>query len=126
MVYGFKSNQNHGIFHTPVKASAQLDFTPDMVLLTEKTQDVEATCKQVKDYVEGVPFLTLQNRVRSDELASSILGKENIIGGIIMFNANFQESGVVTSGMKGDLIIGESYRENGERTSPIRYTEHGP
>lgn len=108
-----------GDFHVPVKAAGKLDFKPDLALLTVKTQDVESTCEEVKEYIEGVPLLTLQNGVRSDEIAASVIGRDNIIGGIIMFNANFQGSNVVRSGRKGTLVIGESFKENGERVKQI-------
>ncbi|HRX29416.1 MAG TPA: 2-dehydropantoate 2-reductase [Saprospiraceae bacterium] len=108
-----------GDFKVPSRAAAKLDFKPDLALLTVKSQDVDSMCEQTKDYIEGVPLLTLQNGVESDQLASSVVGKDNIISGIIMFNANFKGGGVVQSGRDGTLIIGEAFQENGSRVNNI-------
>lgn len=104
-----------GKFIINVQAKSELDFRPDIVLLAVKAQDVEAVCKQIKPYVIGVPVLMLQNGIRSDEMAASVLGDENIISCVVMFNARFINPGCVTYGVKGSLLIGETFRKNGKR-----------
>ena len=80
----------------PVRAAETLDFQPDLALLAVKTQDVEAACRQVAAYVRAIPIVTLQNGVRSDEIVATLLPRENIISGVVLFNAQFLEPGKVT------------------------------
>jgi 2-dehydropantoate 2-reductase len=89
------------------------------VLLSVKTQDVEEACKQIKSYASDIPIVTLQNGIRSDEIAANILGRENIIGGVVLFNAGFLNSGYVSYGVKGSLLIGEAYKKNGKHIEEI-------
>jgi 2-dehydropantoate 2-reductase len=109
-----------GKFTIRVKATERLNFRPDIVLLAVKTQDVAEACQAIRPYVEDVPIVTLQNGIRSDEIAASMLGKENIIGGVVLFNARFLEPGHVTYGSEGTLLIGEVFGENGARVEEIR------
>lgn len=108
-----------GIFTVSVPAKEALDFKPDLVLLAVKSQDVETVCRQIEPYVTGVPVVMLQNGVRSDEIAASVLGRENIIGGVVMFNARFLNPGQVTYSVKGFILISEAFQENGERIREI-------
>lgn len=109
-----------GKFTIRVKTTETLNFRPDIVLLAVKTQDVAETCQAIRPYVEDVPIVTLQNGIRSDEITASMLGKENIIGGVVLFNAQFLEPGYVTYGSEGALLIGEVFGENGARVEEIR------
>jgi 2-dehydropantoate 2-reductase len=59
-----------------VKAAENLDFKPDLVLFTVKTQDVESSIKEIKPFISGVPLVTMQNGVQSDDIVARILGEE--------------------------------------------------
>jgi ketopantoate reductase len=62
-----------GRLNLRIKAKERLDFKPDMVLLTAKTQDVQEAAREIKPYiVSGVPVVTMQNGVRSDELVGNM------------------------------------------------------
>jgi ketopantoate reductase len=63
--------------------------------------------------------VTFRNGVRSDELAAGILGRENIVGGVVLFNAAYLAAGRVRYGMKGSLLVGEPFRPNGARIREI-------
>lgn len=102
-----------------VKATEKLNFKPDLVLLPVKTQDVEKACEEIKPYVKDIPIVTMQNGVRSDEIASSVFGKENIISCVVNFGAMFLEPGKVTYRRKGFLIIGEAFSKNRKRVNEI-------
>jgi len=108
-----------GEFTVNVKAAEKLDFRPDVVLLTVKVQDVKETCREIKPYVKGVPLVTMQNGVRSDEIAASVLGKEDIISCVVFIHSRFLEPGRVTFGLDGALLVGEAYGDNGERIEGI-------
>jgi 2-dehydropantoate 2-reductase len=116
---GLSINGVAGEFVVAPAAEEELRFRPDLILLTVKTQDVEAACRQIKPYVTGVPLVTLQNGVRSDEIAGTVLGQDGIIGGVVLFNATFLNPGSVTYGVKGSILIGEVFRDTGERVKEI-------
>jgi 2-dehydropantoate 2-reductase len=101
-----------------VKAAENLDFRPDLALLTVKSQDVVSSLRKAKPYLTGVPVVTLQNGVQSDDLAAGILGKENVISGVVTANNQFLEPGKVSySNPFGitALLIGEPWGAKGSR-----------
>lgn len=108
-----------GAFTVSVPAQEELDFKPELALIAVKSQDVEPVCRQIAPYVSGIPVVMLQNGVRSDEIAASVLGSEQIIGGVIIFNARFLNPGHVTYGVEGSILIGEPFQANGKRTEQI-------
>jgi 2-dehydropantoate 2-reductase len=108
-----------GEFTIPVHAKNSLDFKPDLVLLAVKMIDMETTCRQIAPYVRDVPIITLQNGVKSDEIAGHVFGERNIIGGIVLFNAQFINPGRVTYGSKGALLLGNVSPGNEKRVMDI-------
>jgi len=101
-----------------VAASESLDFHPDLVLLAVKTQDVECSVREVRSYLSGVPLLTMQNGVRSDDLVAGILGEEDLISSVVMFHSVFLEPGKVSFSnptSRVDLLIGEPFGINANR-----------
>ncbi len=105
-----------------VKAAENIDFKPDLVLLAVKTQDVESSVRRVKPYVSGVPLVTMQNGVRSDDLVAGVLGKENISSSVVIFNGLFLEPGKAlfsTPFSKTALLIGEPFGTNGNRLQSL-------
>jgi len=104
-----------GEFTLPIKAKTSLTFKPDAVLLAVKTQDVEKACREIAPLAKDVPVCTLQNGLQSDAIAGRILGEDNIIGGVVMFNAQYRHPGHVTHGSNGSLIIGKVSGKNDDR-----------
>ena len=94
-----------------VKAAENLDFKPDLALLTVKTQDVESSVKKAQSYLSGVPVVTVQNGVQSDDLAAGVLGRENVISGVITSNNEFLEPGKVlySNPLGKAMLIGEPF-----------------
>jgi 2-dehydropantoate 2-reductase len=111
-------NRN-GMMQVPVRAAEQLDFRPDLALLTAKTQGVAATAREVYPYVVGVPVVTMQNGVRSDELVADVLGKEDILSCVVLFGATFLEPGSVTYSRQGKLVLGVPFGPIEERTRTV-------
>ena len=110
-----------GEFTVQVKAAEALDFRPGLVLVAVKTQDVEAACRSIKAYLQqDTPVVTLQNGVRGDEIAASVLPKENILSGIVVFNAQFLQPGEVNFARGGALVIGEAFGPNGQRARDVQ------
>jgi len=95
-----------------VKAAENLDFKPDLALLTVKTQDVESSVRKAQLFLSGALVVTMQNGVHSDDLVAGVLGKENIISSVVIFNGEFLEPGkALYSSLlsKTALLIGEPF-----------------
>jgi 2-dehydropantoate 2-reductase len=108
-----------GTMQVRVRAAERLDFRPDLALLTVKTQGVVATAREVYPYVSGVPVVTMQNGVRSDELVANVLGMEDILSCVVLLGATFLEPGRVTYSRQGKLVLGVPFGPIEERTRMV-------
>jgi 2-dehydropantoate 2-reductase len=90
-------------------AATRMDEQPELVLLTVKSQDVTAACREIAPFVRHVPVVTLQNGVRADELAAAVLGREFVVGGVVMAAVDYLRPGHVTVLFPGWLIVGEPF-----------------
>ena len=105
-----------------VKAAENLDFKPDLALLTVKSQDVESSVKKAKPFLSGTLVVTMQNGVRSDDIVAGVLGKENIISSVVTFNGEFLKPGkALYSSLlsKTALLIGEPFGVKGNRLQSL-------
>jgi 2-dehydropantoate 2-reductase len=105
-----------------VKAAENLDFKPDLALLTVKAQDVESSVRKVKLFLSGALVVTMQNGVQGDDQAARLLGKGNIISGVVTFNSQFLEPGKALYSIpfsKTALLIGEPFGNKGNRLQTI-------
>jgi len=101
-----------------VKAAENLDFKPDLALLTVKAQDVVSSVRKVQALLSGTRVITMQNGVRSDDQVAGLLGKENIIGAVILFNGEFLEPGKASYSKtlsKTSLLVGDPFGANANR-----------
>jgi 2-dehydropantoate 2-reductase len=108
-----------GEMRVNVKATEHLDFKPDLVFLTVKTQDVEDVAYEIKPYVSGAPIVTMQNGVRSDDIVAGVLGKENIVSCVVLLASTFLEAGRVTYSSRGRLVIGDPYGFDGKQLESV-------
>jgi 2-dehydropantoate 2-reductase len=105
-----------------VKAAENLDFKPDLALLTVKAQDVESSIRKVQLFLSGTQVVTMQNGIRSDDQVAGLLGKENIISSIVVFSGQFLESGKVSYSIPFSntaLLIGEPFCNKGNRLQTL-------
>jgi 2-dehydropantoate 2-reductase len=105
-----------------IKAAENLDFKPDLALLTVKSQGVESSVKKVQPFLSGTLVVTMQNGVQSDDLVAGVLGKENIISSVVTFNGEFLEPGkALYSSLfsKTVLLIGEPFGAKGNRLQSL-------
>jgi 2-dehydropantoate 2-reductase len=122
-------NQNGLILEAPpekvvirVKATENLDFKPDLALLAAKTHDVESAVRKAQPFLSDALVVTMQNGVRSDDIVAGILGKENIISGVVLYNCEFLEPGRVLYSKlfsKTALLIGEPFNLKGNRLQSL-------
>jgi 2-dehydropantoate 2-reductase len=105
-----------------IKAAEYLDFKPDLALLTVKAQDVESSVKKTLPFMSGIQVVTMQNGVKSDDQVARLLGKENIISSVVVFNGQFLEPGKVSYSIpfsKTALLIGEPFGNKGNRLQTL-------
>jgi 2-dehydropantoate 2-reductase len=108
-----------GSMQVRVRAAERLEFTPDVALLTVKTQGVAAAAREIHPYVVGTPVVTMQNGVRSDELVADVLGKQGILSCVVLLGATFLEPGTVIYSPQGVLVLGVPFGPIDERTRTI-------
>lgn len=89
-----------------VAITDRLSDRPDVVVLAVKTQDVASACEAIQPLARGVTIVTLQNGVRADGLAASILGSDAIVGGIAMCGVTSLQPGVARVDFPGWFIVG--------------------
>lgn len=105
-----------------VKAAENLDFKADLALLTVKAQDVESSIRKVRLLLSGIQVVTMQNGVQSDDQVAGLLGKENIISSVVMYNCEFLEPGKASYSKllsKTALLIGEPFGVKGYRLQSL-------
>lgn len=79
-----------------------LEWKPELILLTVKTQDIRKAAEQIQRY--KVPVVTMQNGVRADSITSQFIRKESIIGCVIHFSAVYLEAGKVQYIREGKIL----------------------
>lgn len=105
-----------------VIAKEFLDFEPDIVILSVKTQDVKNAAQEIKPYVSKSTIITMQNGVKSDKIAADILGENNIFSCVVLFGGTFIEPGKVTLtnfNKKGSLIVGQAFGDKSYKIETI-------
>jgi 2-dehydropantoate 2-reductase len=87
----------------------EIDFLPDLVILTVKSYDTLNAIKEIKKNIgRKTIILSLQNGLDNVEKIKTELGKdENIIAGVTMHGVTFLEPGVIDHTGIGETIIGE-------------------
>ena len=119
--HGLRVDGDGGDFIAPVEAVESLNFRPDLVLLTVKTQDVVAAVKANQTFLNDVPVVTFQNGVRSDELVGSILSREQILSAVGLMHVTYLLPGKVTVVYRGELMLGCPFGPRDSRLEDIAH-----
>ena len=106
---GLRVDGEMGSLVAPVEAAGRLDFRPDLALLTVKTQDVTAAIEANQPFLNGVPLVTFQNGVRSDDLAASLLSPAQVLSAIVLMHVTYLSPGKVTVVYPGKLVLGRPF-----------------
>jgi len=96
-----------------------LDGSPDVVLLTVKSQDVQDACHEIARRVTDATVVTMQNGVRSDRQAADILGRDRIVGCVLNISATYLEPGVVEQNTRAFFQIGAPFPESAARVEAV-------
>jgi 2-dehydropantoate 2-reductase len=119
---GLKVDGDAGTFTANINAVEALTFRPDLALLTVKTQDVVKAVETQKAFLRDIPVVTFQNGIRSDDIVSSILPKEQILSAVVLMHATYLLPGKVTIVYRGQLMLGSPYAATNERLHDVAQT----
>jgi 2-dehydropantoate 2-reductase len=100
-----------GRFTVQLPAAEELEFRPDLALLTVKTQDVVSAVKASLSFLTDVPLVTLQNGLRSDDLVAGVMPPHQIVSAVVAIIATYLSPGTVTIISPGSLVIGHPFAE---------------
>ena len=110
-----------GSFIASIEAAETLNFKPDLALLTVKAQDVVTVVKANQTFLNGVPVVTFQNGIHSDELVASILPREQILSAVVTMNAAYLLPGKVTIAIRGSLTIGRPFNQRDGKLEEVAH-----
>lgn len=94
-----------------VKTAISLEFEPDLVFISSKTQDVEEICRRNQPLIKNIPVVMIQNGVRSANIAAKYISRKNIVSCILLLNARFMEPGKIHYVNPQPTIIGAPFGE---------------
>jgi 2-dehydropantoate 2-reductase len=110
--HGLAISGVRGSFLVRLDIADTLNYTPDLVILTTKTQDIDAALTDSAHLIRESLLLTTQNGVQADKLAAKYLPAAKIISSIVMFGATNLESGKVVHNFEGSWIIGSLFHRH--------------
>ena len=119
--HGLRVDGEMGDFVVPIEATETLNFRPDLALLTVKTQDVVSAVEANHAFLNGVPIVTFQNGIRSDELIGTILPHEHILSAVVLMHVTYLSPGKVTVVYRGKLMLGRPF---GPKDSKLKEVAH--
>ena len=100
-------------------ATTELDGGADIILLSVKSQDVQAAAHDLARVHSNATVVTMQNGVRSDREAADILGQDRIVGCVLNISATYLEPGVVEQNTGALLQVGAPFVESAARVAPV-------
>jgi 2-dehydropantoate 2-reductase len=102
-------------------ARERLEGAADLVLLTVKSQDVLTACREIAGASLDSTVVTMQNGVRSDAEAASVLGRDRVVGCVLYLSASYLRPGVVqAAGWRGSLVVGAPFAESRDRAAAVQ------
>jgi 2-dehydropantoate 2-reductase len=102
-----------------VPTSTTINGTPDVILLTVKSQDVRDACRDIARLDSDATVVTMQNGVRSDREAAEILGRARIVGCVLNISATYLEPGVVEQNTREFFQVGAPFPESAPRVDGV-------
>ena len=96
----------YGGFNATPHAEERLSARPELALLTVKTQDVVAALGENEAMLGGVPIVVLQNGLRAEELAASVVPSGQLVSGVIALHAQYLMPGHVVLMQSEGVLIG--------------------
>ena len=116
---GLLLRDRDGETRVKIPAASHLSGTPDMILLTVKSQDVGESCRVIARLSSNATVVTMQNGLRSDREAADILGRRRIVGCVLNVSATYLEPGVVEQNTGAFFQLGAPFPESADRVEPV-------
>ena len=95
---------SNGIFHPKTRWDGS---RYELIILTTKAYDTKKAVEEAVERFGKLPFLSLQNGLNNEEEIASIVGYENVIGGITNHGVTFIDYGKIRHAGYGETVIGE-------------------
>jgi len=96
-----------------VNSADDIDFSPDLLIITVKSYDTESAIKQAKKIIgDRTLVMSLQNGLDNIEIMRKHVDYNNIIAGITTHGAIFSKPGIIEHTGIGDLVIGGFEEKN--------------
>ena len=93
-------------FSVPVKGETELTFSPDLLIMAVKMQDLAETCRLAQPFIgSDTVILLTENGVTSREVASGLLNSDKIYSMLVLFNAQFYLDGQASAAGFRPVII---------------------
>jgi len=109
-----------GGFNATPHAEERLSAPPDLALLTVKTQDVVTALRENAAMLQSVPILVLQNGLRAEELAASVVPPEQLVSAVASLHAQYLLPGHVVLMQSEGLLIGRASGQVDEVVERVR------
>lgn len=102
-----------------LNARHTLEDEPEVALLTVKTQDVVEACQAIAPALGRAPVVAMQNGLEADRIAAGILGRDTVMGAVVMCATSYLRPGEVSVQFAGWLIVGEPFGKVQPRTCVV-------
>lgn len=109
-----------GGFNATPHAEERLSARPELVLLTVKTQDVVTALRDNAALLEDVPIVVLQNGLRGEALAATVVPARQLVSGVVALHAQYLAAGHVVLMRSEGLLIGRPDGRNDEVVERVR------
>jgi 2-dehydropantoate 2-reductase len=108
-----------GKFVVHPDATERLDNTPELALITTKTQDVLEAVSTNSESLGDIPVIAIQNGIRAADLVAQILPREQVLSGVTVMVATYLTPGQVALLLRGSLVIGRPWGPPDEQTHEL-------
>jgi 2-dehydropantoate 2-reductase len=109
-----------GGFNATPHAEERLSARPELALLTVKTQDVVAALRENRAFLQDVPIVVLQNGLRGEELAATVVPEAQLVSGVVVLHAQYLVAGHVVLMQAEGLLVGRLNGANDEIVERVR------
>jgi 2-dehydropantoate 2-reductase len=109
-----------GGFRAAPHAEERLSSKPELALLTVKTPDIVAALRENAALLEGVPVVVVQNGLRGEELAASVVPAAQLVSAVVALHAEYLVPGRVALLHSEGLLVGRPDGRNDELVERVR------
>lgn len=109
-----------GGFKATPHAEERLSAKPELALLTVKTQDIVTALRENAGLLGDVPIVVLQNGLRGEELAATVLPAAQLLSGVVALHAQYLVPGHVLLMQAEGLLIGRPDGRNDKLVERVR------